>query len=93
MKHKQTNKPADHRAKIKESKKARQIPGYCLRAEKSKEHEDNGDTDCNLGPWNDHQRSGKEIGGTGIQWKNRDHPDHSTVKISEYTKNFPAELR
>ena len=39
-------------------------------------------TDCSWHAWNSHQRLWKETGGIENQRKNRDHTDHSTVKIS-----------
>ena len=47
--------PADHRVKIKESKK---IPESCLKAEKAVQREDNADTNCSQGPGNGPQKPG-----------------------------------
>ena len=58
-------------------RKNRQIPGSCKRTEKAMEHKSN--DGINFDP----QMSGKETGVSEDQRKNRDHPDYSTVKISE----------
>ena len=49
--------------------------------QKSLEYEGDGDINCKMRTWNGPQSIGKKSGGTGNQRKNRDHADHSSVKI------------
>ena len=45
------------------------------------EHKIDGNINCSWSTWNDPQMLVERTRGTGNQ-KNRDHPDHSTIKIS-----------
>ena len=75
---------AKTRVKIN-GQKVKQILGCCSRAEKAVEHEGDDDINSIQHPLNSPKMSGKEIGGSGDQKENQDHPDHSTVKISYNT--------
>ena len=72
---------ADHRVKIKENEKKRQILRSCQRTKKVTEHEGNGDTNCNLSTWNDHQRLNKRAGGVGNRRPSRVHLNYSIVQV------------
>ena len=65
----------DHRVKIKESEKNRQIIGTCQRALKAGEHKGDSDTICSSYTWNSSQRIGKKTGGIGCQRKDENHTD------------------
>ena len=52
---------------------------------KAAKHEGDGDTNCCWNTWNGSQKPGKRTEKIRDQSKNRDHPDHSTVKIKQDT--------
>ena len=52
--------PADHKVKIKESKKINKYFGSNKRAEKAGKHEGGSETNCNWCTWKDPQKFGKE---------------------------------
>ena len=56
------------------------------------EHESNGDTNCNWGAQNSHQRIDKEIGGLGDKRTSGDHRNHIIVEIGQNTKKSPGNL-
>ena len=82
--------PADHKLKIKENEKKRQILRSC---ERTKKHEGDSDTSCNWCTWNDPQRLSKRVGGVGNQRKSQNHPNYSIVEVSQDTENSPGDLR
>ena len=55
-------------------------------------HESDGDTRCSWCTWNCPQRLGKKLKEL-YQQTNRNHPDHSTVKINKDTEKSPGDLR
>ena len=56
--------------------------GSKLKAEKSVEHEGNGNTNNSWCSWKCPQIPGKETRGTDYAKKNQDHSDHNTVKTN-----------
>ena len=78
--------------KIKEFEKISKYSNLA-REQKTVKHEGSSDINCNWCVWNGHQRLGKKTGGTGNQRKNRDHLDHSSIKINSNTEKNPEYLR
>ena len=74
--------------KIKEREKIVKYLDLARELKKPEEHEGDGETYDSWSPWNSLQRPGKKTAGTEDQRQNRDHPDHSTVKIC---KNYLKE--
>ena len=65
----------------------------CNNNDKNMEHENDGDTNCNWCAQYSHQRIGKGSGRVGNKNTSRDHPNDSTVKISQNTEKSPGDLR
>ena len=57
------------------------------------EHEGDGDTSCNWSARYSHQRIVKGTGRIGNKNTSGDHPNDSTVKISQNTEESPGALR
>ena len=72
--------PADYRVETKK-REDKKITESSQRADKVVEHEGDDNTDGRWSTWNNSQIPEKEVGGTGYERNNRDHPDHSTEKI------------
>ena len=68
--------PVDQRGKIKENDLAL-VRKLIIAVGQN----DDGDTNCSGGAWNDSLRIGIKTGGNGNQRKNLDHTDHSIDKI------------
>ena len=79
----------DHRVKLKESEKDRQVLGSCQRTKKNVEHEDIGDTNCNWRASNGFQRL-EEL---EISRKSRDQSNLQHCEIDQNTEKSPGELR
>ena len=63
------------------------------RAEEAMEHEDDGDTNCSWGIWNDIQRIVKGTGRLRNQRTSWNHPDYSIIMIGRNTEKSPGDLR
>ena len=57
------------------------------------EHDCDGDTSCNWCTWNDRHRFRKRFETIGNQWKNREHPNYSIIKIGQNIEKSPVDLR
>ena len=77
---------ADHRVKLKESDKYREL-------KKTVEHESNSYTNCYWCSWYSHQRIDTRIGGLGNKRKSGDHPNYCIIEISQDTEKSPGRLR
>ena len=60
---------------------------------KKKEHERDGDTNCNSCTQYRHQRIGKRTRRLGNQKTIGDHPDNNIIKINQNTEKSPGDLR
>ena len=78
---------ADHKVKIKESKKEKVLE-LCQKTKKAGEHEGDSDTNYNWRIWNGLKRSIKPTGRVGNQRTNR---DYSIVKIGQNIEKNPEE--
>ena len=76
---------ADHRVKLKESKKKDKYLDFARALKKTVEHENSRDINCNWCSWYSHQRIGKGNGGFGNKRVSRDHPNYSIVEIGQNT--------
>ena len=85
------NFTANHRNQRK--RKERQVFGPWQRTEKTAEHEDNGDTNCNWCTRNGSKRLVRKTGGIRHQRKIRNHPDYCIIEISQNTAKSPRDLR
>ena len=56
-------------------------------------HEVNGDINCNWCAWEVPQRLAKRAGRVGNWRTNRDHPNYSTIEVSQNTEKSPGYLR
>ena len=56
------------------------------------EHESNSDTNCNWCSYYSHQRIDKSTSGLGNKRMSGDHPNNSTVEISQNTEKSPGDL-
>ena len=84
--------PTDHGVKLKESeKKAKYVD--LARESKTKEHESDGDNNCNWLSWCNQKKIGTRTWGFGNKRRSGDHPNYSTVEISQNTEKIPGELR
>ena len=63
--------------------KGRQILGPCQKIKISVEPEGEGDSNCSWCVWNGPQSPRKRTWRTGIQRKNRDHPDYRLIEIGQ----------
>ena len=70
--------PADHRVKLKESKKRYKYVDLAREPKRTMGHENNDDTNCNWRTRYTHKRIGKETGGLGNKKTSEDHPNYST---------------
>ena len=57
------------------------------------EHEDDGDTNCNLCTRYSHQMFGTGTGGLENKRMSGDHLNHRIIKISQNTEKCPGDLR
>ena len=85
--------PADHRVKLKESGKRDKYQDLVRDLKKAMELESDGDTDCNWGTRNSHQRIDTETGGPGDKRMSRDHSNYSIIEIGQNIKKSPGDLR
>ena len=79
--------PADHKVKLKESEKKYKYIDF------TKEHESDGDTNCNWCARYSHQRIGVGTGGLGNERTSGDHPNYSLTEIGQNIKKGPGDLR
>ena len=56
------------------------------------EHDDDDDTNCNLGARNDHQLPGKMTGRVGNRRTSQDNLNDSILKIDQNTEKSPGHL-
>ena len=83
---------ADHRVKIKESKKTDKYLDLARELKKILEHEGDGGTNCNWCTWNDLQSLSKGAGRVGNRQTNRDHLNYRIMDISQNTEKSPGDL-
>ena len=74
--------PADHRVKLKESKKKDNYLDLTRELKKTVEHESDSYTNCNWCPWYSHQRIGTGTGGLENKRMRGDHPKYSIAEKS-----------
>ena len=60
---------------------------------KTKEHENDDNTNCDLCYWYSHQRIFKLTGGIGNNRISEDHPYYYIIEISQNTEKSPGDLR
>ena len=73
---------ADHRVKLKESKKRDKYLDLAKELKKTMEHENDGDTNCDWCTQYNHQRIGTGLGNKRIS---EDHPNKTIVEIDQNT--------
>ena len=73
--------PADHRVKLKESKKKDNYQDLAWEWRKTVEHESDSDPNCNWCCWYRHQRIGKRTGGLENNGTSGDHLNYRIIKI------------
>ena len=83
--------PAEHRVKIKENEKRDKYQDLD-RELKNKEHEVDGDTNCNWFTQNNSKRMDEGIRRFRNQRTTRDHSDKSILKISQNTEKSHGDL-
>ena len=71
---------AEHGVKVKRKGKERQLLIFCQWVEKTREHESEGDTNCNWCAWNGHEMLGTGAGKIGNQRMSRDHANYRIAK-------------
>ena len=84
--------PADHRVKLKESKKKDKYLDLA-RGLKKLEHESDSDINCYLCTWHSHQRIDTGTGGLGGKRMSGYQPNYNIVKIDQNTEKSPGDLR
>ena len=83
--------PADHRIKLKERGKERYGP--YRRTEKTVEHENDSDTNCNWLAWFSYQNNDKGTGWFGNKRTRGNHLNNCIVEIVHKAKKNPGDLR
>ena len=84
--------PADHRVKLKESKKKAKYLDLAREFKKIVEHGSDGDTNCNWCSWYSHLRIGTRTGGLGNKKTSGDHSNYSIIEIGQNTEESPGDL-
>ena len=84
---------ADHRVKLKESKKKDKYLDLARELKKTVEHESDDYTNCNWCSWYSHQRISTRTEGLGNKKMSRDHPNCSIIEIRQNTEESPGDLR
>ena len=84
--------PADHRVRLKESKKTDEYLDLARELKKLL-NEGDCDTNCSGWTWNSTQMLGKGTGRIVNQRKNQDHLDYNNVEIGKKTEKNPGDQR
>ena len=84
--------PADHRVKLKESKKRNKYLNLARELKKPMEHESGSDTICNWSDRDSYKRIDTGTGGLGNKRETGDHSNNSIVEIGQNSKKSPGGL-
>ena len=87
------NFAVDYRIKLKESEKKYKYLNLVREVRKKLEHENDGDSSCNLISWYSHKRIDARTGGLGKKRTSGDHPNYCIIEINQNTKKSPIDLR
>ena len=79
--------------KNQRKRKKRQILRPCRRSEKAREHEGDGDTNCDRCTWDNLQKLNKKTGRVGNWRMSWNHPMYCIVKICQNTEKSHGDLR
>ena len=84
---------ADHRVKLKASKKRDKYLDLNRELKKTMEHKSYCDTNCNWNVRYSHQKIGSGTGGYGNKKTIGDHLNYSIAEIDQNTKKSPGDIR
>ena len=85
--------PADHRIKLKESKKADKYLDLAREQKKTMKHENDDDTNCNWCTQYGHQRISTWTRGFGNKRTSGNYLKYSIIKFGQNTEKSPGDLR